>query len=114
MDFVIEYVHHPSRQEGDPPNYDHQPDLVLCQLMGGAMDVNQPHVGGHTCQGGYCQPEYKSLIRNIIQTYSYLPHVEGGHYEEIDCLLHHCGLVPHPLLILFILCEYWLKVELVI
>ena len=51
MNFVIKYVHHPSRQEGDPPNRDHDPDLVLCQHMGGAIDVNQLHVGGHTCQG---------------------------------------------------------------
>ena len=68
MNFVIKNVHQPSRQEGDPPDRDHHPDLVLRQHMGGAIDINQPHVGGHTCQGGYCQPEY-NLIRNITYVF---------------------------------------------
>ena len=113
MNFVIKNVHQPSRQEGDPPDRDHHPDLVLCQHVGDAIDVNQPHVRGHTCQGGYCQPEYKSFISNIFHHNSYLPHVEGGHYEEIDPLLHHCGLMPHPLMSFF-LREYGLKIKLIV
>ena len=30
--------------------------------MGGAIYVNQPHIGGHTCQGWYCQPEKKYFL----------------------------------------------------
>ena len=48
-----------------------------------------------------------------IKRDSYLPHVKGGHYEEIDRLLYHCGLMPHPLLSYFLF-EYRLKVELII
>ena len=44
---------------------------------------------------------------------SYLPRVKGDHYEEIYCLLYHCGLMPHPLLSFFLF-EYRLKVELII
>ena len=40
MNFVIQYVHQPGRQEGHPPDGDHYDDLVLCQHMGGAIDVN--------------------------------------------------------------------------
>ena len=37
-----------------------------------------------------------------------LPQVEDGHYEEIDSLLYHRALMPHPLLQSLFLCEYWL------
>ena len=83
--------------------------------MGGAIDINQPHVRGHTCQGGYCEPEFNSIreIKKLNKNIFLLPHVEGGHYEEVDCLFHRCGLMPHPLLSIF-LCEYGLKVKIIV
>ena len=57
MNFVIQQIHQPGRQEGDPPDDDHHPDLVLCQNMGEAIDINQPHVGGQILQGCYGKPE---------------------------------------------------------
>ena len=45
-----------------------------------------------------------------------LPEIEEGHYQEVNCLLDHSGLVSDLLLSLgfFILpCEYWLKIEVV-
>ena len=78
MNFVIQQVHQPGRQEGGPPDDDHHPDLVLCQNMGEAIDVNQLHVGGHTCQGGYCQTEYNFDLNSIRYKIT-LPHVKGGH-----------------------------------
>ena len=56
MGFVKANVHDPCGQEGQPSDGDHHPDLVLCQLMLKAVDINQPHVGGHTLQSCYCQP----------------------------------------------------------
>ena len=56
VSFVEETIHEPCSQEGEPPEGDHHPDLVLCQLMRKAIDVEEPHVGGHTCQSGYSQP----------------------------------------------------------
>ena len=55
MSFVVETIHDPGGQEGHPPDEDHHLDLVLCQHMGEAVDIYQPHVGGHTCQSCYCQ-----------------------------------------------------------
>ena len=57
--FVKANVHDPCGQEGQPSDGDHHPDLELCQLMGKAVDINEPHVGGHTLQGCYCQPASK-------------------------------------------------------
>ena len=43
-----------------------------------------------------------------------LPQVEDGHYEEVDSLLYHCALMPHPLLQSLFRFEYWLQVKLII
>ena len=56
MGFVKANVHDPCGKEGQPSDGDHHLDLVLCQLMGKAVDINQPHLRGHTLQGCYCQP----------------------------------------------------------
>ena len=114
MNFVIQQVHQPGRQEGGPPNDDHHPDLVLCQHMGGAIDVNQPHLGSHTYQCRYCQPGYKTLVQATLLNGRFsLPQVECGHEEEIYSLLYQRGLMLHFFHSHF-LCEYWLKVELII
>ena len=55
--FVEENVHDPCCQECHPPDGDHHPNLVLCQIMGEAIDINQPHVGGQILQGCYGKPE---------------------------------------------------------
>ena len=73
MYFVIKNVHQPSRQGGDPPDRDQYSDMVLCQHMGGAIDINQLHVRGHTCQGGYCQPEYNSIKVITLFQKKYIP-----------------------------------------
>ena len=59
--FIEAYGHDPCSQEGKPSDGDHYPDLELCQHMGEAMDVNKPHVRGHTCQSCYCQPAKKDF-----------------------------------------------------
>ena len=82
--------------------------LTSISLMSGVTLARVDIVSLNTIQSWW---NYNNSIRNI--TYSkkifLLPHVEGGHYEEIDCLLHHCGLMPHPLLTIF-LSEYGLNV----
>ena len=56
MTEVKKQVHEPGGQEGQPPDDDHHPDLVLGHNMRETIDVNKYHVGGHHFQGGNCQP----------------------------------------------------------
>ena len=63
MRFIKAYVHDPGGNESQPTDGDHHPDLELCQLMGKAIDIDQPHVGGYTCQCPYCHP-----AKNIFST----------------------------------------------
>ena len=46
--FVEANVHDPCGHKGKPSDADHHIDLVLCQLMGKAIDINQSHIGGNT------------------------------------------------------------------
>ena len=55
-----------------------------------------------------------TINRNSIQLKVVLPQVECGHYEEVYSLLNHSGLMPHSFLLSIFLCEYWLKIELII
>ena len=78
--------------------------LTSISLMSGVTLARVDIVSLNTIQS-----EISLIPKNIIL----LPHVEGGHYEEVDCLLHHCGLMPHPQLIIF-LCEYGLQVKIIV
>ena len=43
MNFVEQNVHQRSKEEGQPANHDHHPDLELCHWMRVSIHVNQPH-----------------------------------------------------------------------
>ena len=95
MGFIEANGHDPCSQEGKPSDGDHHPDLELCQLMGKAIDINEPHVGGHTLQGCYCQPASKECffyVLGVLNEFS-LPQVKTDHYQEVNGLLDHSGLM---------------------
>ena len=93
MGFVEENSHDPCGKECQPSDGDHHMDLVLCQLMGKTVDINEPHVGGHTLQSCYCQTASKDVSFSLLKTEFSLPQVERGHYQEVNGLLDHCGLM---------------------
>ena len=43
VDFVEQNIHQPSKEEGQPANHNHHPDLELCQWMKVSIHINQPH-----------------------------------------------------------------------
>ena len=43
MDFVEQNVHQPSKEEGQPANQNHHPDLELCHQMRVSVNINQLH-----------------------------------------------------------------------
>ena len=44
MNFVEQNVHQPSKEEGQPANHNHHPDLEPCHWMRVSIYVNQPHI----------------------------------------------------------------------
>ena len=115
MGFVKENVHDPCGQKGQPSDGDHHPDLILRQLMGKAVDINKPHVIGHTLKGCYCQPASKNVFKPAKK--NSIPQIERSHYQEVNGLLDHSRLVSDflPSLGFFIILrEYLLKIKTVI
>ena len=59
VSFIVETIHEPCGNKCQPPDDDHQADMVLSELMGEAVDINHSHIGSHIFQSRYRQPASK-------------------------------------------------------
>ena len=68
MNFVEQNVHQRSKEEGQPANHDHHPDLELCQGMNVTIHINQLHTVRYTGLYRHSEPKKKAL--NIFKNLS--------------------------------------------
>ena len=57
MELVVEDVHDPGGEEGNPPNDDHVDDMGLCHLVGVPMHIYKFHLRSHIYKSGHCKSD---------------------------------------------------------